>query len=47
MQSSGLQLIKAPSAYKNAPAPKLDWENRLNQWKQMQTKEGAITSLSE
>lgn len=29
------------------PAPKLNWKNKLNEWKQMQTKEGAITSLTE
>lgn len=47
MQSQGLQVIRAPSQYKDAPAPKQNWKNKLNEWKQMQTKEGAITSLTE
>ena len=31
----GLKLIKAPSSFKDVGKPKLEWENRLKQWKQM------------
>lgn len=47
MQSQGLQFIKAPSQYKEMPTQRLNWKTKLNEWKQMQTKDGTITSLNE
>ena len=42
-----LMLLRAPSSFAELPKPKLDWEGRLKTWKQMQTSQGAIKSLTE
>lgn len=42
-----LVLLRQPSSIKDAPKAKLDWQARLQSWKQMQTSKGAIRSLTE
>ena len=38
---------RAPSSFRDEPPPKLDLEEKLKQWKQMQTSKGAISSMTQ